>query len=79
MPKRRPITWFLARRVFDEALDMFLAQEGDGVEGEISEQNSCGRLAIYLTAVAKKYRLKGYYADVEYNRKQHRSSTFGAI
>lgn len=64
------ISPILARSIFDEALEVFLQREGDVVEWEISEQNSCGRLAIYLTDIAKEHALDGYYADVEYNRKQ---------
>lgn len=60
----------LAREVFDSAFSAFLDEEGDSVAGDVSEQNSCGRLAIYLTDAVRARGLAGYYADVEYNRKQ---------
>jgi hypothetical protein len=36
----------------------------------VSERNTCGRLAIHLTRQLELDGVAGYYADVEYNRKQ---------
>lgn len=38
---------------------------------DVSERNTCGRLAIYLERQIHTDGLSGYYADPEYNRKQH--------
>jgi hypothetical protein len=41
----------------------------------VSERNLCARLATYLETNARNSGLKGYYADVEYNRNQGRVKT----
>lgn len=60
----------LARTVFEDAISDFFILEKENIASDISEHNLCGRLSIYLTRKFRKYRIKGYYADVEYNRKQ---------
>lgn len=60
----------LARQIFDDAIADFVILEKDNIASDISERNLCGRLSIYLTRKFWKYRLRGYFADIEYNRKQ---------
>lgn len=57
--------------VFEYALSNFLECEGYSLLDDPSERNTCGRLAIYLQQQLQKYGYEGYYADVEYNRKQN--------
>ncbi|WP_250623065.1 hypothetical protein [Pinirhizobacter soli] len=56
--------------VFEDALTSFLAEEGASLLTNVSERNTCGRLAIYLQRHLEADGFIGYYADVEYNRKQ---------
>lgn len=56
--------------VFEDALSSFLAAEGHSLLTGVSERNTCGRLAIYLQQQLEADGFTGYYADVEYNRKQ---------
>lgn len=56
--------------VFEDALSSFLAAEGNSLLTNVSERNTCGRLAIYLQKQLEVDGFTGYYADVEYNRKQ---------
>ena len=62
---RRPELLFL------EALSAFLGAEGKSLLTDVSERNTCSRLAIYLDRQIQANGLDGYYADAEYNRKQH--------
>lgn len=57
--------------VFEDALSSFLTAEGPSLLTNISERNTCGRLSIYLQRQLDADGFTGYYADVEYNRKQH--------
>lgn len=57
--------------IFDAALSAFLAAEGPALLTDVSERNTCGRLAVYLERQMIKEDLRGYYADPEYNRKKH--------
>ena len=59
-------------------IDIFRCAMGRLVRGDknyvltdVSERSVCARLACYLEAVAIWSGLKGYYADVENNRKQN--------
>jgi len=56
--------------VFEDALDAFVAAEGDTLLTDVSERNTCGRLSIYLERQMQAEKIVGYYADIEYNRKQ---------
>ncbi len=56
--------------VFEDALSSFLDAEGRSLLTGVSERNTCGRLAIYLQRQLELDGFTGYYADVEYNRKQ---------
>lgn len=56
--------------VLAQALDEFFVREADALVTNVSERNSCGRLALYLEGAAHKAGLTGYVADPEYNRKQ---------
>ena len=56
------------RRIFIEAVNKFAFEEGDNIANDPSERSSCGRLAMYLESVAIKNGMRGFYADVEYNR-----------
>jgi len=56
--------------IFEDALDAFLQTEGRSLLSDVSERNTCGRLAICLEAQLRRDGLEGYYADVEFNRKQ---------
>lgn len=47
-----------------------MQNEARNILSDVSERNLCGRLAYYLEDLLRKYDLKGYYADPEYNRKQ---------
>jgi hypothetical protein len=57
--------------VFEDALSSFLAAEGASLLTDVSERSTCGRFAIYLQRQLEVDGFNGYYADVEYNRKQH--------
>lgn len=56
--------------IFNDALKTFLIREGQSLYTNVSERNTCGRLAIHLENQLITDGLNGYYADVEYNRKQ---------
>jgi hypothetical protein len=56
--------------VFEDALDAFVTAEGESLLTDVSERNTCGRLAIFIDRQIQSDGLSGYYADVEYNRKQ---------
>jgi hypothetical protein len=59
-----------AELIFQDALKAFLEQEGDALTSDVSERSTCARLAIHLERQFQVEALTGYYADVEYNRKQ---------
>lgn len=56
--------------IFEDALSEFVVSEGESLLGDVSERNTCGRLAIYIERQLLADKITGYYADVEYNRKQ---------
>lgn len=56
--------------IFDAALDAFLQAEKVLLFSDVNERSTCGRLALYLERQMERERIAGYYADVEYNRKQ---------
>jgi hypothetical protein len=56
--------------IFDDALTTFLQSEGTSLLSNVSERNTCARLAVFLERQLEREGVKGYYADVEYNRKQ---------
>lgn len=58
------------RTIFELALQNLCASEGASLTGNVSEQNICGRLAMYLEPLARQAGFQDYFADVEYNRKQ---------
>ncbi|MCE1197744.1 MAG: hypothetical protein LWW85_02140 [Marinilabiliales bacterium] len=60
----------LLTELFDETVTIFFAREAQNILDDVAERNLCGRLAIYLTTKLQEYKLMGYYADPEYNRKQ---------
>ncbi len=62
-------------RIFKTALSKFFSIERDNILNNISERNLCGRLAIYLEQAQKSEGLEGYFADVEYNRKDGKIKT----
>lgn len=56
--------------LFDDALRAFLQREGGSLLADVSERNTCGRLAYFVERQLEQEGVSGYYADVEYNRKQ---------
>lgn len=56
--------------IFDEALIAFLKTEGNSLLSNVSERNTCSRLSLFIERQLDKEAVTGYYADVEYNRKQ---------
>lgn len=63
--KRRPDL------VFEDALTSFVDEEANLLLSNASERSACGRLAIFLQRQLEADGYQGYYADVEYNRKQN--------
>jgi hypothetical protein len=57
--------------IFIEANNQFLKREVDNILNGISERNLCGRLSHYVELLLAKNKIKGYFADPEYNRKQN--------
>lgn len=57
--------------MFDDALRTFLEREGQSLLTGVSERNTCARLAYFIQRQLEQEGVTGYYADVEYNRKQH--------
>lgn len=58
-------------KFFEEAKTSFFIKEKRNITSRVSERNLCGRLSINLELLLEKYKLKGYYTDTEYNRKQN--------
>jgi hypothetical protein len=56
--------------IFEDALSAFVASEGESLLADVSERNTCARLSIYVERQLQAESITGYYADVEYNRKQ---------
>jgi hypothetical protein len=57
--------------LFQEAFKEFLCRERDNILNNVNERNLCARLAMYVDQARQRYKIEGYYADVEYNRKQN--------
>jgi hypothetical protein len=57
--------------LFERALDTLLSQDANTLLSGVSERSSCGRLAVHLEVEMQASKLSGYYAEVEYNRKQN--------
>ena len=57
-------------RILRTTISRFVDEETENILSGVSERNLCGRLALILESVAHEYGLTGYFADVEYNRKQ---------
>jgi hypothetical protein len=53
------------RSLLDKSLAMFFARETKSLLSDVSEQDHCRRLAIYVANQAELQGLTGYYADVE--------------
>lgn len=66
-----PIADEVLNSIFDQALTKFLCIEEQAILESVSERNNCGRFAIYLDEFANANGLTGYFADIEYNRKQN--------
>lgn len=56
--------------LFEDALRTFLQAEGGSLLSDVSERNTCSRLALFMERQLAADAVEGYYADVEYNRKQ---------
>lgn len=56
--------------IFNDAFDSFLRREGHTLLADVSERNTCGRLAYFIEQQLELEGVVGYYADTEYNRKQ---------
>ncbi|WP_448197681.1 hypothetical protein [Pseudomonas salmasensis] len=56
--------------LFENALRRFLDREATSIRNDTSERHLCARLAMQFESLLAEYRLDGYYADPEYNRKQ---------
>jgi hypothetical protein len=61
----------LLSEVFHTALRRFLIQERQSLEMNVAERSLAARLSCELELESVRQGLKGYYADVEYNRKQN--------
>ncbi|NKL33198.1 hypothetical protein GFL49_05025 [Rhizobium leguminosarum bv. viciae] len=59
------------REMFDRALKEFLKEERALIASNAAERAWCGRLAMKLERGIEQQHLQGYYADVDYNRKQN--------
>ncbi len=58
-------------KIIAPALDDFFKQDINSIMADVSERNLCARLAMHFENQMKAVGLAGYYADPEYNRKQH--------
>jgi hypothetical protein len=58
-------------KIIKPTLDDFFRAEINSILADVSERNLCGRLAMHFENQMKTAGLVGYYADPEYNRKQH--------
>lgn len=66
-----PVSAEQIRHIFDETMKLFFKYEVQEVLEGVNERNNCGRMSIYMQQLANESGLHGYYADTEYNRKQH--------
>lgn len=58
----------IAYKIFKNANNKFLKEERENINRNISERNLCQNLANYLSESMKNYGIKGYFADVEFDR-----------
>lgn len=58
-------------QIYSSAIESFLKVETATILDDVSERNLCGRLAIQLEREIQARGLEAYFADTEYNRKQH--------
>jgi len=65
----------IAYKLFEEANEQFLKYEKANIKRNVSERNLCQNLANYLRDNMKKFGIKGYYADTEYDRNQNMVKT----
>ena len=61
----------MLEKIFYSSLAVFFAKERVNIMNGVAERNLCARLAHYMELEASNNNLFGYYADVEYNRKQN--------
>ncbi|MRS90492.1 hypothetical protein GJV04_10700 [Enterobacteriaceae bacterium RIT714] len=61
----------MLEKLFEISLAKFFEREKKNIINGVAERNLCSRLGLYLELEAERERLIGYYADVEYNRKQN--------
>jgi hypothetical protein len=66
---------FEMKRMFSATLKLFLELERENIISDVNERTLCGRFATYLQRAADESGLKGYFADVEYNRNLGRVKT----
>lgn len=59
------------KKLFGEALQVFLSKEQESIINDVAERNLCARLSHHIENLLPSYRLNGYFADSEYNRKQN--------
>ncbi|MBB2885058.1 MULTISPECIES: hypothetical protein [Pseudomonas] len=60
----------LMYELVEAAVSQFLIKDATSIRDNISERNLCARLAMQFENLLPTYKLEGYYADPEYNRKQ---------
>ena len=53
------------------AVQTFFQKERANILNGVAERNLCARLALYIELEMERVGFQGYYADVEYNRKQN--------
>jgi hypothetical protein len=58
----------MLEEIFDEAFERFLQEERALLLNDASERAWCCRLAMKLEDSIRKRKMRGYYADSEYNR-----------
>lgn len=68
--KKVAITSEFLNHLFEESINIFFEEESQNILDNVAERNLCGRLSIYLTQKLNYYKVDGYFADTEYNRKQ---------
>ncbi len=56
--------------LFDRALKAFMVKDAANIRDNAAERNLCARLGYQFESMFPDYKLAGYFADPEYNRKQ---------
>jgi hypothetical protein len=59
------------KKLFNDAVTIFLRNERENIINNVAERNLCARLSYYIENLLSSYKLSGYFADPEYNRKQN--------